>query len=105
MAQFDVYPNPSAASRKHYPFLVDIQSPHLQELTTRIVIPLGRASSFQDLAMNRLTPLTSFQDEKLIVLTPQISSISRRQLKDPVGSLAHLREELMNALDFAILGI
>lgn len=105
MAQFDVYRNPSAASRKHYPFLVDIQSPYIEELATRIVIPLGKASLFNDLSMKRLTPIISFQDEKLIVLTPQISSISKHQIKDPIGTLSHLREELVNALDFAIFGI
>jgi len=105
MAQFDVYRNPSAASSKHYPFLVDIQSPYIEELATRIVIPLGKASLFNDTAMKRLTPVVSFQDEKLIALTPQISSISKHQLKDPIGTLSHLREELVNALDFAIFGI
>ena len=105
MAQFDVYRNPSAASRKHYPFLVDIQSPYIEELATRIVIPLGKASLFNDLSMKRLTPIISFQEEKLIVLTPQISSISKHQIKDPIGTLSHLREELVNALDFAIFGI
>lgn len=105
MAQFDVYRNPSAASRKHYPFLVDIQSPYIEELATRIVIPLGNASLFYDLSMERLTPIISFRDEKLIVLTPQISSVSKHQLKDPVGTLSHLREDLVNALDFAIFSI
>ncbi len=41
MAQFDVYPNPSRTSKTYYPYLVDVQSPLLRELATRIVIPLG----------------------------------------------------------------
>lgn len=105
MSQFDVYRNPSAASSKHYPYLVDIQSPYIDELVTRIVIPLGKASLFSEMKMKRLTPEISFQDEKLIILTPQLSSISKQQLKDPIGSLSHIREELLNALDFAIFGI
>ncbi len=105
MAQFDIYQNPSTASRKHYPFLVDIQNPYIEELATRIVIPLGRASLFSNTAMKRLTPMVSFQDEKLIVFTPQISSISKHLLKKPIGTISHLREELVDALDFAIFGI
>jgi toxin CcdB len=105
MAQFDVYQNPSTASRKHFPYLVDIQSPYIEELATRIVIPLGKASLFKNMTMKRLAPVISLQDEKLVFLTPQISSISKKQLKDPIGSLSHIREQLMDALDFAIFGI
>lgn len=41
MAQSDVYPDPSRTSKAYYPYLVDVQSPLLRELATRIVIPLG----------------------------------------------------------------
>ena len=105
MAQFDVFRNPSTATRKHYPYLVDIQSPYLEELATRIVIPLGKASLFKNTAMKGLTPEVTFYGEALLLLTPQISSIAKKQLKEPVGSIAHLRDEISSALDFAILGI
>jgi len=105
MAQFDVFRNPSTTTRKHYPYLVDIQSPYLDELATRIIIPLGKAELFKNTAMKGLTPEVSFHDENLLLLTPQISSISKKQLKDSVGSISHLRDELTNALDFAIFGI
>ena len=105
MAQFDVFKNPSTTTRKHYPYLVDVQSPYLDELATRIVIPLGKAELFKNTAMKGLTSEVVFHDENLLLLTPQISSISRKQLKDPIGSISHLRDELTNALDFAIFGI
>ena len=72
MAQFDVFRNPSTTTRKHYPYLVDIQSPYLDELATRIVIPLGKAESFGNTAMKGLTPEVVFQDENVLLLTPQI---------------------------------
>ena len=53
--------------------------------------------------MKNLTPEFSFEGEKLLLLTPQISSISAKQLKAPVGSLIHFREQITNAIDFAIL--
>lgn len=105
MAQFDVFRNPSATTRKHYPYLVDVQSPYLEELATRIVIPLGKASLFKNTAMKGLTPELSFDNEDLLLLTPQISSIAKKQLHEPIGSISHLRDELTNALDFAIFGI
>ena len=105
MAQFDVFRNPSAATRKHFPYLVDIQSTYLEELATRIVIPLGKASLFKKATMKRLTPEVTFQDELFVLLTPQISAMPRKQLKDPIGSLSHMRDDLFDAMDFAIFGI
>jgi toxin CcdB len=105
MAQFDVYANPSSQSKAHYPYLVDIQSAVLTELTTRIVIPLGRLSAFGGKAMKGLTPQVSFEGEELLLLTPQVASIPVKHLKDPVGTLAHFRDQIVSALDLAITGI
>ncbi len=105
MAQFDVYPNPSKTSKAHYPFLVDIQSNLLNKLATRIVIPLGKRSAFGGKAMQGLTPEISFSDQELLLLTPQISSVSEKHLKNPVGSLSHFGNQIVGALDLAITGI
>lgn len=105
MAQFDVFVNPGLATRKHFPYIVDIQSPYLDDLATRIVIPLGRASVFRGRSMKVLTPEMTFNDETLLLLTPQMSSLPKKKLDDPVGTLAHFRTEIMNALDFALSGI
>ena len=56
MVQFDVYPNPSRTTKKHMPYLLDIQNSFLSDLSTRIVIPLGLKTSFNNEAMTRLTP-------------------------------------------------
>jgi len=65
MAQFDVFRNPSTATRKHFPYLVDVQSPYLDKLATRIVIPLGKASLFKGATMDGLIQEVAFQDEHL----------------------------------------
>ena len=103
MAQFDVYPNPRKTSQAHYPYLVDIQSSLLSELATRIVIPLGKRPAFGGEAMQGLTPEISFTkqdvtEQELLLLTPQISSISEKHLKNPVGSLSHFRDQIVGAL-------
>ncbi|MFW5825358.1 MAG: CcdB family protein [Marinobacter sp.] len=105
MAQFDVYPNPSPTSKAHYPYLVDIQSSLLSELATRIVIPLGKRSAFGGKAMQGITPEISFEEQDLLLLTPQISSVSAKHLRNPVGSLSHVRDQIFGALDMAITGI
>ena len=105
MAQFDVYPNPSPTTKAYYPYLVDIQSAFLTDLATRIVIPLGKCSAFGGQAMQGLTPEITFDDQELLLLTPQISSVLEKHLKSPIGSLSHFRDQIVGALDLAITGI
>lgn len=105
MAQFDVYTNPSRKTREAYPYLVDIQSPLISELSTRIVIPLGRLAHFGGETLHGLTPEISYQGEQLLLLTPQVSSMPAKLLENPIGSLSHLRDEIVASLDFAITGI
>jgi len=105
MAQFDVYINPSRATRQAYPFLLDVQSPMISEITTRIVLPLGKLQNFKNEYMKILTPVIEYEGEKLILVTPQISAVPSKILKEPVGSLKNFRDEVIAALDFAITGI
>lgn len=105
MAQFDVYPNPSRATKKHLPYLLDIQNPFLNDLSTRLVIPLGIKSVLRNEVMDRLTPEVSYEGEELLILTPQMSSVPVSILKKPLGSLSHFRDEIISALDFAVTGI
>ena len=104
MSQFDVYKNPNSRTKKLYPYMVDIQSPFIDDISTRIVIPLGRTDNLKLLAMSTLTPEVIFQDDKYLLLTPQIASIPKNILKEPVGSLSEMRNEIISAIDFSIVG-
>ena len=105
MPQFDVYQNPSAASRKAYPYILDVQHSVIDELSTRIVIPLGRLSDFKNEQMRTLSPIVENDGEKLVLLTSQITSIPVRLLKKPVGSLHDSRAEILAGIDFAVTAI
>ncbi|MEQ8835403.1 CcdB family protein [Haliea sp.] len=105
MPQFDVYENPSKTTRRAYPFIMDIQSSVISEIATRIVLPLGRLADFRNEKMERLTPTVTYDGEELLLLIPQIASMPAKALKKPIGSLSHLREEIVTALDFALTGI
>lgn len=104
MAQFDIYTNPSRNTRNLFPFVLDIQHDHLADIGTRIVIPLGKIGHFKNESMDKLTPIVEYQGEKLLVLTPQMASLPANLLKAPIGSLAHLRDEIIAALDFVFIG-
>ncbi|MBU0539409.1 MAG: CcdB family protein [Gammaproteobacteria bacterium] len=105
MAQFDVYLNPNLKTRNAYPYIIDIQNPLIEEIATRIVIPLGRLQHFKNQGMKNLTPEIEYDQEKLLLLTPQIASIPAASLNNPIGSLSHFRGEIIAALDFATVGI
>ena len=105
MDQFDVYVNPSLSTGDAFPYIVDIQSPLISEIAARIVIPLGKISYFNNEQIKGLTPIIEYGEEKLLLLTAQIASVSVTKLNNPVGSLSHFRDENISSLDFAITGI
>ena len=84
---------------------MDIQSAVLTDLATRIVIPLAKRSAFGGEAMQGLTPEVTFDDQELLLLTPQISSVPEKHLNNPIGSLSHFRDQIVRALDLAITSI
>jgi len=105
VAQFDVYVNPSKQTRNAYPFILDIQNELIENIATRIVVPLGIAKNFSNEEMKGLTPRIEFEGTDLLIMIPQIASMPARALKEPIGTLFHLRDEIISALDFAITGI
>ena len=105
MSQFTVYQNPNSASRKAYPYLLDVQHSIIDDLSTRLVIPLGRLENFRNEQMKTLSPVVEHNGEQLVLLTSQLTSMPARLLKKPVGSLSGLRAEIIGAIDFAITGI
>ena len=105
MAQFDVYINPSKRTGVIFPYIVDIQNSVISEIASRIVIPLGKLENFKNEMMKGLTPEVNYEGERLLLLTPQIASIPSKLLKNPIGSLSHMRQEIIASLDFATTGI
>lgn len=105
MAQFDVYLNPSKHSKKTYPFILDIQHSLLDGLSTRIVVPLADCKQLKQAEMKGLTPKVRFDDMDLLIMTPQIASMPKKTLKQPIGTLVHLRHEIIAALDLAVTGL
>ncbi len=105
MAQFDVYRNPSKKTNKAYPFLVDVQNSVIDQLATRLVVPLTNSNTNNSLYMKSLTPEIEFEGEIYLFLAQQLSAIPEDVLSDCIGSLAEFRELLIDAIDFAITGI
>ena len=102
MAQFDVYKNLNKNTQKAFPYMVDIQNSIVSDISTRIVIPLGKASHFKNQQMEGLTLEIGHDEENLVLITPQLASVPATILKEPIGSLEHMRDDIVAALDFLI---
>jgi toxin CcdB len=105
MAQFEVYENTSKQTRKAYPFILDLQHSLIEDIATRIVVPLGNAELLNNEELKGLTPKVEFEGNQLLVLIPQITSMPAKSLRNPIGTLSHLRDEIISSLDLAIIGI
>jgi len=105
MAQFDVYPNPSKTTRQAYPYLVDVQNSIIEDLDTRLVVPLTPSVSKPNMLMAKLTPEVYIDGKAHLFLTPQMASVPKDILKQPIGTLAVSRSVLIDAIDFAVTGV
>lgn len=102
--QFTVYRNKSARTKAMFPFLVDVQSDLLEDLQTRVVIPLSRAAALTKKPVGQLTPILQFDGEAYVLMTPELAGIARSDLGPPAGSLADSRDAILAAMDFLLTG-
>ena len=105
MAQFAAYENPNKATKKTYPFLLDIQSNLLDDLRTTVVIPLCSTNQAGKAAISKLCPVLEINGKSFVALTQQIAGIDRKSLGKRAYDLSHYRPEIIAAIDFIISGI
>jgi toxin CcdB len=104
MAQFAVYKNKNPRSKTTYPLLVDAQADLLDELQTRLVIPLTKAPALTKKPITRLTPSINIDGEHYLLMTPQLAGIARSELGAVVANIADQRSTVIAALDLLITG-
>ena len=104
MAQFDVYTNPNPATNRTIPFLLDIQTDLLNNLTTRVVIPLYTVSAMSK-AAKHLNIRLSVPRISVIMSTAELAGVAANRLGDKVCSLKEDRNEIIAAIDFLVTGI
>ena len=105
MAQFAVYRNEDEASHKTYPYFLGVQNNLLNDLNSRLVIPLSPFSLVEQNNVKRLCPIVSIEKNKYVLLAHQLTTIPSAKLKHKIISLENFRDEIMSALDFLIAGI
>ncbi|WP_373088892.1 CcdB family protein [Zhongshania sp.] len=104
MKQFDLYENTDPDSRGTYPFFVDVQTGLLEQLNSRVVIPIAPATNAKLFPAN-LCPIFEIDNKQYALLTHQITTVSASFLARRQGSLLLNREQIIAALDFLLMGI
>lgn len=97
MARFDFYVNSEGG------YLLDVQANLMSELNTRVVIPLMPRASAPKPA-ERLNPVFQIEGKAFVMVTQFLAAISRNELQEKVGSLAHRDVEIGDALDMLFVG-
>jgi toxin CcdB len=106
MPQFAVHRNRNAATKARFPLLLDVQADLLEELGTRVVIPLAPASAAaKRTTMQTLTPICTIDDKPYVLITPQLAGIAAKELGPPVAHLTRDRQAVIAALDLLFTGI
>lgn len=104
MSQFTAYRNKNPRTKSTVPFLVDVQTDLLQDLQTRVVIPLTKAAALARKPVGHLMPTIAFEGEDYLLLTPQLAGVLRSDLGAVAGSVAEQRQTILAAIDFLLTG-
>lgn len=104
MAQFDIYVNPQLKSRQFVPYLVDVQIDLIDQLPTRLVMPLSRIGASQSRLPSNLCLTVEIDAESLSLMAYMAAPVPARLLRKPVGSLRYRASEVSAALDAVISG-
>ena len=101
MAKYDVY----ALASKSTALVVEVQSDLLDDMATRVVIPLSRADSAPHAPASRLNPRIRIDSVDHVLMTPNIASVPRSRLGPVVANIeaAH-GDTIKGALDFLFYG-
>jgi len=97
MARYDVYSNPGGG------YVLDVQADLLDELKTRIVVPLI-IKALAPIPAKRLNPSFEIEEEEYVLVTQFMAAIPVSVLKNPVTSLSDSHAEIVSALDMAFHG-
>jgi toxin CcdB len=104
MKRFDVFRNETASARR-FPYFLVLQSDLLEQLTTSVVAPLGRASVVGGKLAKTLAPALDLDGEQYVLYTPELAAIPASILRKRAGNLSDQRETIVRAIDFLFSGI
>lgn len=103
MAQFDVYLNSNPETKQTIPYLLDVQADLLDNLSTRVIVPLITVAAMGK-AANHLNPQFNIQCTSVVMSTAELAGVHLHVLGEKVCSLKEQRNQIIAALDFLFTG-
>jgi toxin CcdB len=100
MAQFSVYKNENPKNNKEYPYLLNVQNDILSSLDTCMVVPLSVTMK----PIKHLNPVFEIGGKNVVMSTTQMAGIDKTMLNKEVTNLETFRREIIDAIDFMIVG-
>jgi toxin CcdB len=104
MAQFDVYLNQNEKTAPEIPFLLDLQTNLLDDLTSRVVAPLYTVTAFGTPARH-LNPQFTINQVDVVMSSAELAGVPVKILGEKIVNLEDRREGIIAALDFLFTGI
>jgi toxin CcdB len=105
MAQFTVYKNKNARTKSVFPLLIDVQTGLLEDLHSRVVVPLTKLPAALQKPLSRLTPIIKVDGVSHLLVTYQLAAIAQSALGSPVADASEHRDAIISALDLLLTGI
>ena len=103
MAQYDVYPNPSASVGNGIPYVVVIQSDLLDAPSTRLTMPLA-ALTFAGKVPSALCTLVMVKGQRVYGPAHFAAPLPAKLLRKPVDNVAAQASALVAAMDVVLSG-
>lgn len=101
MARFDVY----RYNDRVAPLVVDVQSDLLNELDTRVIIPLAPKENVYDHLLPKLKPALEIEGRTYLLITTDITVVWRSSLGQCVTNIENpYRQEITDSIDFLLQG-
>jgi len=99
MARFDVYRYSSEV-----PFVIDVQADLLDDLKTRVVIPLLPQAQARREILPRLKPLIKVNGKNYVLITTDIGALRVSDLGECIANAEDQRQIIVDAVDFLLQG-
>lgn len=98
MARFDVFANPDGAG-----YLLLVQSAILDNLNTRVVVPLLPQAQ-APLPARTLNPVVDIGTDSVVMVTQFMAAVPCSILKHPLTTLESRRDDIVAAIDLLMQG-
>ena len=104
MAQYDVFPNPSASGASGIPYVVVVQSDLLDALATRLTLPLAEFDAAAKVP-TALCPVIVVKGQRFHALAHYAAPLPAKVLRRAVDNVAPQAHALVSAIDAVSSGI